>query len=233
MRTLVNRRARVKSLAESPRDSRWQIVSPVSAFVSVLWPLLLVGCASIESFQASPRNLCAGDTVTVTWQATGHVSLDANPSLSHTGPKDSQGSEPFTLQQTTRFVLSAHSLFSQKTADADVVVVANTPKEFGGLASCDVPSQGLTLTLPLQDPQVSPAMRVTSVTNMNARPILLRKENVQVTLLPGETSSAFDHLPAQGTWIVTSTLNQNESCADGLSAVHDRLTFRIAFSCRD
>jgi len=76
-------------------------------------------------------------------------------------------------------------------------------------------------------------MRVTSVTNMNARPILLRKENVQVTLLPGETSSAFDHLPAQGTWIVTSPLKHSESCEDGLAAVHDRLTVRIAFSCRD
>jgi hypothetical protein len=233
MRTLVNRNARVKSLAESPRGSRWQIVSPVSAFVSVLWPLLLVGCASIESFQASPRNLCAGDTVTVTWQATGHVSLDANPSLSRTGPKGSEGSESFAPQQTTRFVLSAQSVFSQKIAEADVVVVANTPKEFGGLASCDVPSQGLTLNLPLQDPQVSPTMRATSVTNMNARPILLRKEHVQVTLLPGETSSAFGHLPAQGIWIVTSPLKQNESCEDGLAEVHDRLTFRIAFSCRD
>src|SRR6476660_3275323 len=221
MRTLVNRNARVKSLAGSPRDSRWQIVSPVFAFLAVLWPIHLVGCASIESFQASPRNLCAGDTVTVTWQATGHVSLDANPSLSRTGPKDSEGSESFTLQQTTRFVLSAQRVFSQKSAEADVVVVANTPKEFGGLARCNMPDQGLTLNVPLQGPQVSPTMRVTSVTNMNARPILLRKENVQVTLLPGETSSAFDHLPAQGTWIVTSTLNQNESCADGLAAVHD------------
>jgi len=58
-------------------------------------------------------------------------------------------------------------------------------------------------------------------------------DDVTLSLLPGETSSAFDHLPAQGTWIVTSILNQNESCADGLAAVHDRLTFRIAFSCRD
>ena len=128
MRTLLNRNALVKSLVERPRPSRWKLLSPASAFGAVLWPILLVGCASIESFQASPRNLCAGDTVIVTWQATGHVSLDANPSLSHTGPKNSEGSEPFTLQQTTRFVLSAQRVFSQKSAEADVVVVVNTPK---------------------------------------------------------------------------------------------------------
>jgi hypothetical protein len=204
-----------------------------SALVAVLWPLVLTGCVSIESFQASPRNVCAGDAVTVKWQAKGHVELEANPPLVHTGSKPSVGSEQFLVQQTTRFVLNAGCLFSHKTADADVVVVANAPKEFGDLASCAMPEQGLTLSLPLQEPQVSSALRVTAVTNMNARPIVLSKENVRVTLLPGQTSTAFEHQTALGTWEVTASLNLNESCEDALAAVRDRLTFRIAFSCRE
>ena len=94
MRTLLNRHAVVMSLEERPRPSRWKILSPVSAFVAVLWPILLVGCASIESFQASPRNLCAGDTVTVKWQATGHVSLDANPSCPALGLRTLKDQSP-------------------------------------------------------------------------------------------------------------------------------------------
>ena len=143
--------------------------------LAVLWPLVFISCASIKSFQASPRNICSGDTVTVTWQATGHVELAATPPLPHTGAKESSGTEQFTLQQSTRFALTAQCLFLLHTAETDVVVVANTSREFGGMASCEMPDQGMTLSLPLQEPQVSSALRVASVTNMNARPIMLGK----------------------------------------------------------
>jgi hypothetical protein len=96
-----------------------------------------------------------------------------------------------------------------------------------------MPEQKLTLSVPLQEPQVSSALRVTSVTNMNTRPIMLSKENVRVTLLPAQTSRAFEHQAALGSWEVTAPLNQNETCDDALEAVRDRLTFQIAFSCRD
>ena len=169
----------------------------------------------------------------MTWQATGHVELAATPPLPPTGSKQSSGAEQFTLQQSTRFALTAQCLFSHQTAEADVVVVANTSREFGGLASCEVPDQGMTLSLPLQEPQVSSALRVASVTNMNVRPIMLSKENVRVTLAPGQTSIAFERTPALGTWEVRSSLNPNETCDDALGAIRNRLTFRIAFSCRE
>jgi hypothetical protein len=204
-----------------------------SGFVAILLPLMLAGCVSIKSFQASPRNVCAGDIVTVSWQATGPVELKANPPLAHTGSKPSVGAEQLPIQQTTRFMLNTQGLFSHHTAEADVVVVANTPKEYGGLASCMMPEQKLSLRVPLQEPQVSSALRVTSVTNMNTRPIMLSKENVQVTLLPAQTSKAFEHQAALGSWEVTAPLKPNETCNDALESVHDRLTFQIAFSCRD
>ena len=227
------RKRRMVFLNTPPLNGRHLTQISRSALVTVLWPLVLAGCVSIDSFQASPRNVCAGDTVTVAWHATGHVELEAKPALAHTGSKPSVGEEQFLVQQTTRFVLNAQCLFSHKTAEADVVVVANAPKEFGGLASCMMPEQRLTLSLPLQEPQVSSALRVTSVTNMNARPIVLSKENVQVTLLPAQTSTAFEHQAALGAWEVTASLNPNETCEDALAAVRDRLTFRIAFSCRE
>jgi hypothetical protein len=220
-------------LNASPIHSRHKTQIAISPLVAVLLPVILAGCVSIKSFQASPRNVCAGDTVTVSWHATGHVELEANPPLAHTGSKPSVGAEQFLVQQTTRFVLNTQCLFSHKTAEADVVVVANASKEFGGLVSCMMPEQKLTLSVPLQEPQVSSALRVTSVTNMNTRPIMLSKENVRVTLLPAQTSRAFEHQAALGSWEVTAPLNPNETCDDALEAVRDRLTFQIAFSCRD
>jgi len=217
----------------SPIHNRHKTQVAISPLVAVLLPLILAGCVSIKSFQASPRNVCAGDTVTVSWHATGHVELEANPPIAHTGSKPSVGAEQFLVQQTTRFVLNTQCLISHKTAEADVVVVANASKEFGGLVSCMMPEQKLTLSVPLQEPQVSSALRVTSVTNMNTRPIMLSKENVRVTLLPAQTSRAFEHQAALGSWEVTAPLNPNETCDDALEAVRDRLTFQIAFSCRD
>lgn len=132
-------------------------------------------------------------------------------------------------------MLNTQCLFSHKTAEADVVVVANAMKEFGGLADCMIPEQKLTLSVPLQEQeqQVSSALRVTSVTNMNTRQIILSKENVRVILLPAQTSRAFEQQAALGSWEVTAPLNQNETCDDALESVRDRLTFQIAFSCRD
>jgi hypothetical protein len=220
-------------LNASPIHNRHKTQVAISPLVAVLLPVILAGCVSIKSFQASPRNVCAGDTVTVSWQATGHVELEANPPLAHTGSKPSEGAEQFQVKHTTRFVLNTQCLFSHKTAEADVVVVANAPKEFGGLVSCMMPERKLTLSVPLQEPQVSSALRVTSVTNMNTRPITLSKENVRETLLPAQTSRAFEHQAALGSWEVTALLNPNETCDDALEAVRDRLTFQIAFSCRD
>ncbi len=194
--------------------------------------LAFTSCASIQSFQASPRNICAGDTVTVSWQANGQVALSANPSVPGTGSKQSSGSEKFTIQQSTRFALNAECLFSRKTAETDIAVVANAQREFGGLASCAIP-EGMILSLTLQEPQVSSALKVLSVTNMNARPISIAKDNKPVIIAPGQTTTGFEPTSATGLWEVKSALNTNETCDDALAALHDRLTFRLAFVCHD
>ena len=206
---------------------------PMLATILIVWSsLAFTGCASIKSFQASPRNICAGDTVTVSWQANGQVELSANPTVPGTGSKQSNGSEKFVLQESTRFTLNAECLFSQKTAEADVTVVANAQREFGDLANCASPD-GLRLSLNLQEPQVSSGLNVVSVTNMNARLISLTKDNKTVTIAPGQTTTNFEPTSATGLWEVKSALNTNETCDDALGAVHDRLTFRLAFACHE
>lgn len=199
----------------------------------ILSAALITGCASIESFHAAPRNVCAGDTVNVTWQAKGTVELTSTPPAHQTSASSSEGSAQFVVQESTRFALNASRVFSKKTALADVVMVGRESKEFGDLAQCESPAEGVVLSLVLQDPQVSSALRVMTVTNMNARPIVLRKENVRVALTAGQTSSAFATQPAVGLWEVTAALNPQETCDEALAELRDRLSIRIAFSCRE
>ncbi len=199
----------------------------------ILGAALITGCASIESFHAAPRNVCAGDTVNVTWQAKGTVELTSAPPAHQTSASSSEGSAQFVVQESTRFALNASRVFSKKTALADVVMVGRESKEFGDLAQCESPAEGVVLSLVLQDPQVSSALRVMTVTNMNARPIVLRKENVRVALTAGQTSSAFATQPAVGLWEVTAALNPQETCDEALAELRDRLSIRIAFSCRE
>ena len=199
----------------------------------ILSAALVTGCASIDSFHATPRNVCAGDAVNVTWQAKGTVELTSTPPAHQTSAQSSEGSAQFVVQESTRFALKASRLFSKKTALADVVMVARESKEFGDLAQCDAPAEGVVLSLVLKNPQVSSALRVATVTNMNARPIVLRKDNVRVALTAGETSSAFATQSAAGLWEITAALNPRETCDEALTELHDRLSIRMAFSCRE
>jgi hypothetical protein len=85
----------------------------------------------------------------------------------------------------------------------------------------------------LQEPQVSSALKVISVTNMNGRPISITKDHNTATLAPGQTTTDFEPTSATGLWEVKSPLNPNETCDDALSGLHDRLTFRLAFACHE
>jgi hypothetical protein len=203
---------------------------PTTVILACLLALVCIGCASIESFRASPRRACVGDAVTVTWAATGDVVLSTDPALPVAGPKASSGSEQFTPSRTTRLTLHVRRGFSSETVEVDVVI---TPQagEFGGVATCASAEHAIMLSVPLGEPQVSSALTVASVTNMNPREIILAKGHTQAIVPVGSHSTAFDRQPAAGTWTLQAPLAPNESCDDALRSVANRLTFQIAFRC--
>lgn len=170
-----------------------------------------------------------GDTVTLTWAAKGDVVLSADPVVPQAGPKASSGSEQLELSRTTRFVLRAHRMFSSTTAEADVVVVPEA-REFGGMAVCSVAERVLTLSFTLAD-QVSSALMVASLTNMNARDIMVAKGDIRVTIPARSLSTAFAGQPAAGSWTLQAPLAAHEACDEALAAVANRLTVRLALSC--
>jgi hypothetical protein len=195
-------------------------------------PLLVLcaGCASINSFSANPRTLCAGDAVTVTWDAVGDVTIGAEPAVAEVGPKSSSGAQRFVVDRDTRFTLKARRLLSCETTEADVVV-APPAREYGGVAACSSAERAIALTVPLGERQVSSALKVSSVTNANARSVVIDKGAVRATIPPGERSGAFDREPVAGTWTLRADLAPGESCEDALRALASRLTFRVGFGC--
>src|SRR2546425_13067650 len=160
---------------------RTQLFAAVRSIVPAL--VLCVGCASIESFSANPRTACAGDAVTVTWAAVGDVTIGSEPTVADSGPKASAGSQKFVVERDTRFTLKASRLFSCKRTEADVVV-APPVREYGGVAACPTPRAGSALTVPLGRRQGSAALKGSSVTNGNPRPIVLATGSRRATLPP-------------------------------------------------
>ncbi len=192
--------------------------------------LSITSCADIQSFQAKPRNLCLGDAVSVTWDATGNVVLAATPHLPNEGHKSPSGSEQFNPTLDTRFTLIVNSLFSSKTAEADVAVIPSA-LEFGGLATCLFSDHSIIVSVSLTDSQVAPTLKVQSVTNMNRRQVEITKGNIQATVSAGESVSEFANQQVTGVWRLSFPLLNNETCDEALQSITSRLTFKIAFSC--
>jgi len=209
-------------------EMRTQLFLTVRSIVPAL--ILCAGCASIENFSANPRTACAGDAVTVTWAAVGDVTIGSEPPVADIGAKASSGSQRFVIDRNTRFTLKTSRLFSCKRTEADVVV-APPAREFGGIAACSAADRAIALTVPLDERQVSSALKVSSVTNANRRAIVLAKGGRQATIPAGGRSAEFDREPVAGTWTLRTELAPSESCEDALRAVANRLTFRVGFGC--
>jgi len=205
-----------------------KLISILTTVAPVL--VLSAGCASIGAFSANPRTVCAGDPVTVTWAAVGDVTIGAEPAVPEIGPKASSGSQRFVVERDTRFTLKASRLCSCKSTEADVVV-APPAREYGGVAACSSAERAIALTVPLGERQVSSALKVSSVTNGNLRPIVIAKGAAHATVPPGGRSAAFDGEPVAGTWTLRADLRPSEACEDALRALASRLTFRVGFGC--
>jgi hypothetical protein len=184
-------------------------------------------CASIETFRAEPRSVCAGDEVNVEWKACGSVRLDATPTLPGAGSKPSRGSEAFTVDSPTHFELTVNGLFGEKTAEADVSV-APPNRTFGDVASCESGRLQAGFVL---DKQVSGELAVSTVTNVLEREIIIEKEGRLVELAAGDGSRELEGEKVAGAWRLISPLRQGETCDQALDSVRQRLRVEIALRC--
>jgi hypothetical protein len=196
-----------------------------------------VSCARVTHFDAQPRTVCLGDSVQVSWSASGSVALQSEPPLQQTGPKSSDGSELFAVSTNTRFLLVAKRLWSSDKAERDVQVTPESV-EYGDYAHCDAGAQSLSSKVTLASPQLSPSLKVRSITNRNHRTIVLQKAGacdapggcVSVTLDDGGTTSELAG-PAIGQWTITAPLRQGEQCHDALTSVSSQLSLQFNLAC--
>lgn len=197
----------------------------------------LVSCAQVTHFDVQPRSACAGDSVQLSWSASGGVTLQSEPPLAQTGPKSSDGSALIAVSTNTRFTLAAKRLWSSDKAERDVQV---TPKsiEYGDYATCDAGAVSLSAKFTLASPELSPALQVRSITNLNHRTVILHKVGVcgapevcaTVTLDDGRTSAELAG-PAVGQWTITAPLRHGEQCQDALTSIASRLSLQFNLVC--
>jgi hypothetical protein len=194
---------------------------------------LLVGsaaCAHVHKLTATPGDACPGGEVTVTWDAFGSTTLTSAPILTGTGRQKAQGSRTFQISETTRFTLTAHHLLCDDSAEADVVVTGPDPLGFGDIAQCDDGRRLLSASVEL-DSQVAPNLDVDSIRNPGQRPLVVSKDDVNVSLPAGAKSGPIERLRARGTWSLESPLEPGETCERALRSVRQRLQFEFQPRC--
>lgn len=203
--------------------------APALPLFAALLLSCVLSCASIQSFDARPRNACEGDAVIVSWQATGRVSLRSLPDLPDTVEVPEAGSRSFAVTAPTRFELEARGAFGDASAEAEIDV-APQRHTFGEIASCA--SEGGSLRAVMQlDTQLSPAFRIASVDNVLSREIGVEKDGRTAHLAPGAQSAALSGLPVLGEWILTSPLSDGETCDATLRSIRQRLRVQIHLVC--
>jgi hypothetical protein len=210
---------------------RWTLLARTSSLIyALLLATCLSACASIQSFQAKPRNVCAGDDVTVSWQASVPVELSAKPTLPGTGRMPPSGTATFPVAKPTQFVLTAPRLFGgDLTAEADIQVAPEV-QTFGNIASCSADERALSTVFALTD-QLAPTFVVKSVRNAFPRELIVRKDDRAARLAPGETSGTLRNTPVLGTWRLDAPLGPGESCDAALRSVRQRLSVEIHLDC--
>jgi hypothetical protein len=207
-------------------------VTPARAALATTVMAAAIGCAEIAEYDVQPTRVCAGESVTLRWKATGAVTIDATPPLPGLGARPSEGSASVAVPQDTRFVLTAKRAFGSKQREWDVVALPNAaPKPFGGLADCDDSARAATVSFALGPPQISEGLRALEVANPYDRTLVVSKDAVKATLAAKASTAAFAQAPARGAWTIEAPLGAGETCDQALDALAQRLVAMFTMSC--
>jgi hypothetical protein len=196
---------------------------------------LLAGCAQIKTFTVAPSTICPGETVKIDWAATGNhgsVTLDAVPPLSGTGEVPAEGSRMLHPAENTRFILKAPGVLKSAQREWDVQVVpGKSARIWGGVAQCTGEQPSVSTSFTLQQQDTSSGIHAELVTNNYPRPLIVRKDGVEVEIPPKGGTDRFRNVTTVGTWTITSPVPPEETCDSALAAVANRLTITAQMSC--
>lgn len=184
----------------------------------LLFLIAVVGCgepeAAVESFDVSPRLLCAGDTATVSWQARGDsVMLSTNQSMDIEGWYSRRGSLRVAFSDTT--TLTIRAIAGKDVSQPGDYQVAVFPDRFRDEVTSEPDSMvGDTLVVAVDTapPAVwSKLVRIGSTYPDSDYHLLVRHAGREFTLpAAGTPSDALTGAPRSGRWEIWASLESGE-----------------------
>jgi hypothetical protein len=209
-------------------------------------PLLLTlcACASVKNVTVDPPVSCPGETVTVSWQATGSTRLFQVPL--EPGQSDqcidtlvagrvpmsvqSQGSILQPVPQSTVFYIEARGLWG-KPAHQCARAFVNEALPLAGISQCSGPRHvGIGVTRP-SGSQWSARAKVGSVKNTNDVTVTVSHGGVTETLAPGATSAAFVNSDPNGGWAIDYLLSDGPDCGQSGAKLPASLSILVLPHC--
>src|SRR5258708_14795592 len=197
--------------------------------------LLLTACgcaASVKTVTVDPPVSCPRETVSISWRATGSVSLFQVPLESGQSdqcidtliagrtptPVQSQGQDRLPIQQSTVFYIEARGLFG-KPAHKCATAFVNEALPLAGISQCSGSRHvGIGVARPSYS-QWSARAKVGSVKNTNDVTVTVSHGGVTATLAPAATSAVFANSDPNGGWAIDYVLPDGPRCGQSSANV--------------
>lgn len=181
--------------------------------------LLLVvatACApKIQDFSVTPRRVCAGDTVAVSWRASGSVTLVTNPRLVLPAHLATSGSLHVAVQDTTSFMVVASRGSKADSARQDVAVLSPANEKVLAFRMKPLGDTALTAADSAPAGQWDDVLVIETVRSLAGRALHVEHGGRSTELAADSTASeALRGLSVQGAWTITAPLVGEEKIND-------------------
>jgi len=184
---------------------------------------LLVLCTScapaIYTFHVAPNRICAGDKVTLDWNASKTGTISAKPEQSAPGDVPRTGTASVVPTSSVRYQLKVSNLWGSAARDNDVELLAGRTLPIGNSvadpahpASCTDSTLSVTAVTPAS--AWSDRAIVGGVTTLaeDKHRYHIEHAGVKVDLAPGQVSQALQGTPVAGEWLLSVALLEGEKC---------------------
>ncbi|HET7544727.1 MAG TPA: hypothetical protein VFK05_32885 [Polyangiaceae bacterium] len=207
-----------------------------SVWIRSLLPLLLcVSCApAIYSFRANPHRVCAGESVTLEWQASTEGTLSAEPPQTVPGRVPATGTASVVPTSSVRFHLEVSNLWGSAAREDEVEVLSGRSLAIGNSvadpsASCEGSTLSVTAVAPTDAWSAQAVVGGITTLAEDKHRYHVEHAGLKLDLAPGESSQAFAGKPIAGTWALSLTLLDGEKC--GTPTVPRNLGLQLVAAC--
>lgn len=182
--------------------SRHLTAVTIRSLLVALGGALAIACGSskIQSFDAEPSRICAGDTVEVHWQVAGEARLTTEPELPVSGTVAAADTFRLALDTTTTFELVP--VGSRRKPDRQEVVVYSGGEE-GFVALPRTGMEGDSIVIGRDSTEAGAwedLVRVTYTSNPREWPVTVEHAGREAIIPPDSSSDAFRGTARAGTW---------------------------------